>query len=329
MFRDFYDLFGVDEDAETKELKKAYRETIREYHPDISDRDDATEKFKAVRKAYEVLEDASEREKYDKLGHHKYVNAYLGDDVVSVFDFEEPPEEEPEPRRGITTKQVRRRRNPEERWRDNSVRPPDSSPSSGRRYTAREDSTPADIPFRPRIRHDLLTSVIVIALSLSLYILGVHTLLTTYAYELNLLVSSLYTDSNLLVGLQNSMAQGRFGLPIPTEYIDQVLQDPVANLIALTFPIGMLLLPFTFSVIVYKFGDSRTWWYVVGVMTPLFGAAFNLAGIPLAPHIEAVLYIFIPIITALVFFADLSSFILLKFARYYKRAYIDPHLGEK
>ena len=72
--KDYYDILGVDKDANQKEIKKAYRNLSKKYHPDISDRDDAEEKFKEITEAYEVLSDEEKRAKYDKYGH-----AGLGD----------------------------------------------------------------------------------------------------------------------------------------------------------------------------------------------------------------------------------------------------------
>jgi curved DNA-binding protein CbpA len=78
MSEDFYDLLGVDGDATRDELKRAYREAAREYHPDVNDDDRAGAQFKAVHRAYEVLRDEDERAEYDRLGHETYVRKRLG-----------------------------------------------------------------------------------------------------------------------------------------------------------------------------------------------------------------------------------------------------------
>ncbi|SNZ04964.1 DnaJ domain-containing protein [Natronoarchaeum philippinense] len=69
----FYDVLGVPETADQDEIQSAYREKVKKYHPDVSDRDDAAERFKAVTRAEEVLGDATERARYDRLGHDAYV----------------------------------------------------------------------------------------------------------------------------------------------------------------------------------------------------------------------------------------------------------------
>mgnify|MGYP000471621917 CR=1 FL=1 len=73
MTESFYDVLGVPETADQEEITAAYREKVKEYHPDVSDRDDAAERFKAVTRAEEVLGDETERVRYDRLGHDAYV----------------------------------------------------------------------------------------------------------------------------------------------------------------------------------------------------------------------------------------------------------------
>ncbi|GAB6138343.1 molecular chaperone DnaJ [Halanaerobaculum tunisiense] len=67
--KDYYDILGVDQDASQKEIKRAYRDLSKKYHPDISDKENAEEKFKEITEAYEVLSDEETRAKYDRYGH--------------------------------------------------------------------------------------------------------------------------------------------------------------------------------------------------------------------------------------------------------------------
>jgi len=75
MSEDFYDILGVSRDADEEEIERAYREAVREYHPDVSDDPDAEEKFKQAKKAKEVLTDEEKRQMYDQLGHDRFVEA--------------------------------------------------------------------------------------------------------------------------------------------------------------------------------------------------------------------------------------------------------------
>ncbi|HEY4602685.1 MAG TPA: molecular chaperone DnaJ [Cerasibacillus sp.] len=67
--RDYYDVLGIEKDASKQEIKKAYRKLARKYHPDVSKEENAEEKFKEVKEAYEVLNDDQKRAQYDQFGH--------------------------------------------------------------------------------------------------------------------------------------------------------------------------------------------------------------------------------------------------------------------
>ena len=68
--RDYYEVLGVDKNADDATLKKAYRALAKKYHPDMNLGDkEAEKKFKEASEAYAVLSDAEKRRKYDQFGH--------------------------------------------------------------------------------------------------------------------------------------------------------------------------------------------------------------------------------------------------------------------
>ena len=66
--RDYYVVLGVSRDVSDLEIKRAFRELARKYHPDVNS-DDAGEKFREINEAYAVLSDKDARARYDRWGH--------------------------------------------------------------------------------------------------------------------------------------------------------------------------------------------------------------------------------------------------------------------
>ena len=68
--RDYYEVLGVQKNANDAELKKAYRRLAMKYHPDRNENSaDAEEKFKEAKEAYDVISDGQKRAAYDQYGH--------------------------------------------------------------------------------------------------------------------------------------------------------------------------------------------------------------------------------------------------------------------
>ncbi|RKZ19799.1 molecular chaperone DnaJ [bacterium] len=76
--RDYYEILGVPRNASPEEIKKAYRRLAKKYHPDLNpdNKEEATEKFKEISEAYEVLMDPEKRALYDRYGHEGLSGAF-------------------------------------------------------------------------------------------------------------------------------------------------------------------------------------------------------------------------------------------------------------
>jgi len=85
-------VLGLKKGASLEEVKKAYKEMAKKYHPDVSKETDAEKKFKEVNEAYSVLSDPEKKENYDKYGEsYKGFQGYQqqGFGQGTDFDFEE------------------------------------------------------------------------------------------------------------------------------------------------------------------------------------------------------------------------------------------------
>lgn len=101
MTETFYDVLGVAEDATTDEIEAAYRDRLKQTHPDVSDDDDAGQATKELVEARDVLVDEDERAEYDRVGHAAYVGDGVADATADVVesDTTEPAESAGDPHR--------------------------------------------------------------------------------------------------------------------------------------------------------------------------------------------------------------------------------------
>lgn len=68
--KDYYEVLGINKNADDKAIKKTYRKLAKKYHPDINPGDaNAEAKFKEVTEAYEILSNPEKRKLYDQFGH--------------------------------------------------------------------------------------------------------------------------------------------------------------------------------------------------------------------------------------------------------------------
>lgn len=85
--RDYYEVLGVDKNADDAALKKAYRVLAKKYHPDMNPGDaEAEKKFKEASEAYAVLSDPEKRRQYDQFGHAAF-DGGAGGGGFGGFDF--------------------------------------------------------------------------------------------------------------------------------------------------------------------------------------------------------------------------------------------------
>ena len=83
--RDYYEVLGVDKNADDAAIKKAYRVLAKKYHPDMNPGDkEAEQKFKEASEAYAVLSDPEKRRQYDQYGHAAFDGTGGG---AGGFDF--------------------------------------------------------------------------------------------------------------------------------------------------------------------------------------------------------------------------------------------------
>lgn len=84
MSKDYYNILNIPNNSTKEEIVKAFRELAKKYHPDKNPSPNASDKFREVFEAYEILKDDEKRKVYDHYWNIKFKNKT----VVSQNDFE-------------------------------------------------------------------------------------------------------------------------------------------------------------------------------------------------------------------------------------------------
>jgi len=86
--KDYYDILGIAKNASKEEIKKAYKQLAKKYHPDITKDASTGEKFKEISEAYAVISDDQKRAQYDQFGHEAFDQKFSREDIFRDFDFD-------------------------------------------------------------------------------------------------------------------------------------------------------------------------------------------------------------------------------------------------
>ena len=84
--KDYYEILGVEHDADARTIKRAFLKKARELHPDVNKAPDAEARFKEVNEAYTILSDETKRANYDRYGTPDGPSGF-GSDYVDMSDI--------------------------------------------------------------------------------------------------------------------------------------------------------------------------------------------------------------------------------------------------
>ncbi len=90
--KDYYKILGVDKNSSQEDIKKAYKQLAKKYHPDLNKDPNAAEKFKEISEAAAVLGDPEKRQQYDQYGTTDFGQQFSGfdfRDFAGGFNFDE------------------------------------------------------------------------------------------------------------------------------------------------------------------------------------------------------------------------------------------------
>ncbi len=89
MPKDYYEILGVRKTASIDEIKRAYREQVLKYHPDVNKDPKAEVRMRELNEAYAVLSDEQKRQQYDAFGPEQFGQQYSPEDIFRGFNPED------------------------------------------------------------------------------------------------------------------------------------------------------------------------------------------------------------------------------------------------
>lgn len=311
----FYEVLGVDPDADQSEIERAYRERAHRVHPDVNDHPEAGGQFRLLVAARDVLTDDEERDAYDRLGHAGYVDERLDGDLPTP---ETPPAPQGRPTDGPRPKGGRTGGSDADGATPGPETPsgpgPDSpsgaprgahsvppTPGSSDRVhrsrsrprgpeRLREDAMPATTTVRAHATASLRWAGV--AAATGVYAAGVRPYLATGRGGLRRLLADLTTTDPTVVA--GALRGARYGVPDPLTYaLGSGLRAGSASAGGALLLAGAILLPAALAFAVSGLRRKTTWrpsWlHVVGALGPAgavglaYGAGTAPGAIPLAP----------------------------------------------
>ena len=88
-YRDYFKVLGVERNATSVSIKRAFRKLARQYHPDVNPGNSESEaKFKEINEAYEVLSDSDKRRRYEQFGQYWNQTSGMGTNSATAAGFD-------------------------------------------------------------------------------------------------------------------------------------------------------------------------------------------------------------------------------------------------
>jgi hypothetical protein len=297
MPEDFYDLLEVPEDASPEQVRRAFREKARVYHPDVNDDERAAAQFKTLREARDVLVDGSERTEYDRLGHDAYVRRRLdGLPMAGLGEEWSRPSGARADADADTDADTDGGRAREGRTGDaSSASDGRGTARAGGRASARAGAGTGRVATSRRRRSPSLERAWVAVLVAGVvYAAGVARYQGATDGVADAVASLVGPASGAAVVAPAAFVRGAAAAPSPD----------------LLFPVGVAALPATLGWTVRRFGRGTAWLYVLGSLAPALAvAAGALASAP-TPLLVVVGLVALPGVATLAFLGDVGRFVL-------------------